>query len=148
MKNYVKKQENSMPLKYLHLNCSIFASLFFNIYLFLIAWWLVYNIGLISTWIYHRYIYVPFFLSLPPTTCLFPPLGYYRAPIWVPWVIQQIPTGYLFTYVGVYASMLLSPFISPFSPPPLSISLFSLCLHCCSANRSFSTILLDSIHMC
>ena len=35
---------------------------------------------------------------------------------------------WLFTYVSIYASTLLSPLISPspFSPPPLSISLFSM----------------------
>ena len=111
------------------------SSIFFllkRIHLFLIDWWLVYNIGLISV-IHQHELTLGVHLSpplesplhLPPIPT---PLGYYRAPVWVPWVIQQIPTGCLFTNVGVHASMLLSPFISP-SPscsPPLSVSLFSM----------------------
>ena len=79
---------------------------------------------------------------LPPIPT---PLGYYRAPIWVPWVIQQILIGCLFTYVSVYASILLSPFISvspPFvllsSPPPLSLSLFSM--------SAFALLFCEQIH--
>ena len=45
-----------------------------------------------STWISHRYTYIPSLLNLPPT-----PLGWYRAPVWVSWAIQQIPVGYLFS---------------------------------------------------
>ena len=82
------------------------------IYLFLIDWRLVYNIGLISV-IHQHELTLGVHLSpplesplhLPPIPIL---LGYYRAPVWVPWVIQQIPIGYLFMYVSVYASMLLS----------------------------------------
>ena len=50
-----------------------------------------------STWISHRYIYIPSLLNLPPIPPPHPtPLGCYRAPVWVPWVTQQIPIGYLF----------------------------------------------------
>ena len=46
-----------------------------------------------STWIRHRYTYIPSLLNLPPNPT---PLGWYRAPVWVSWAIQQIPVGYLF----------------------------------------------------
>ena len=108
-----------------------FHTLFLNSYLFLVDWWLLYNIGLIchtSTWINQTCTYVPSLLNLPPPTPIPTSLGYYRVPVWVPWAIQQIPIGCLFTNVGAYASMLLFPFISlsPFCPQPLSVSLFSM----------------------
>ena len=84
---------------------------FKNIYLFLIDWRLVYNIGLISNIHQHeltRWVHMPppSWLShhLPPIPT---PLGYSRAPVWVPWVIRQIPIGHLFTYVSTFASTLL-----------------------------------------
>ena len=104
---------------------------FFN-YLFLLDWCLVCSIGLISV-MYQHELTIVYICALPlespsqlppmPT-----PLGYYRAPVWVPWAIQQILIGCMFTYVGVYASMLFFVFISPspFFPPPLSISLFTM----------------------
>ena len=46
-----------------------------------------------STWISHRYIYIPSLLNLPPHPT---PPGWYRAPARVSWAIQCIPTGYLF----------------------------------------------------
>ena len=82
-----------------------------------------------STWINHRYTYVPSPLeSLSHLLPILTPLGYCRAPVWVPWVIQKISICYLFKCVSVYASMLLCPFVlsSLSSPQPLSISLFSM----------------------
>ena len=55
-----------------------------------------------STWISHRYTYVPSLLNFHPTL-----LGCHRAPGWAPCIIEKIPTGYLF-YILVYVSMLLS----------------------------------------
>ena len=50
-----------------------------------------------STWISHRYTYVPSRLNLPPTSHPhLTPLGCCRAQVWVPWAIQQIPNGCLF----------------------------------------------------
>ena len=46
-----------------------------------------------STWISHRYTYIPSLLNLSPHST---PLGWYRTPVWVSWAIQQIPVGYLF----------------------------------------------------
>ena len=50
-----------------------------------------------STWISHRYTYIPSLLNLPPISLPIPaPPGWYRAPVWVSWATQQIPAGYLF----------------------------------------------------
>ena len=49
-----------------------------------------------STWVSHRYTYVPSLWTsshLPPHPT---PLDWYRAPVWVFWATQQIPIGYLF----------------------------------------------------
>ena len=90
---------------------------------------MLYNTGLISVIHQHEltigvYMFPPSWLSLPPPAHSHL-LGNYRSPVWVPWVKQWIPIGCLFT-VSVYASLLLFPFISPSSPSPLSISLFSI----------------------
>ena len=47
-----------------------------------------------STWMSHRYTYVPSLLNLPPTSHPFP-LCYVvtEYQVWAPYVIQQIPTG-------------------------------------------------------
>ena len=106
----------------------------FKKYLFLIDWWLVYNIGLIS--IMHQHELTPGVHTSPPPeppSHLPPPahshlLGYSRGPVWAPRVTQQVPTGCLFTHAGAHASTLLSPRISPSpsSSPSVSISLFSM----------------------
>ena len=50
-----------------------------------------------STWLSHRYTYIPSLLNIPPHLPPRPtPLGWYRAPVCVSWAIQQIPIGYLF----------------------------------------------------
>jgi len=99
------------------------GELFFYIYLFVIDWWLLYNIGLIPVIQQHE-LTVAVRRSLPYPI----PLGCYIASVWVPWVKEQISIGYLFTPGSVYASMLLSAFISPCpsSSPPFSTSLFSM----------------------
>ena len=98
---------------------------FLKKYLFLIDWWLLYNIGLISiihlTWINHRYTYVP------------SGLGYYRASVWVPWVIQQIPSG---VYVHMLVYML--PCYSLHSSHCFPLLLYPLCL-CLLASGFFTT---------
>ena len=67
-----------------------------------------------STWISHRYTYVPSFLNIPPT-----PLGCYRSQVWVPWVIQQIPIGCLISYgnISFHVTFSLHPTLS-FLPNP------------------------------
>ena len=39
-----------------------------------------------STWISHRYTYIPSLMNLPPSPSP-SPLGWYRAPVWVSWAI-------------------------------------------------------------
>ena len=91
----------------------------------------------------------PTWISLPrPTPCRFS-----RFPqstlVWAPWVMQQILLAICVSCGRVCVSMLLSPFVpsSPSYPPLMPISLFSLHLHCCPANRFINTIFLDSIYM-
>ena len=53
-----------------------------------------------STWISHRYTYVPSLLNLLPTPHTIPPsLGCHRAPGWPHCVTQQLPISYL-CYTG------------------------------------------------
>ena len=75
-----------------------------------------------STWISHRYTYIPSLLNLPPHST---PLGRYRAPVWVLWAIQQIPAVY-FTYSNVSFHVTLSIHLTLSSPLLMSISLFSM----------------------
>ena len=92
-----------------------------------------------STWINHRYTYVPSLLNPSHFPIIPSPLGYYRAPIWVPWVMQQIPIGYLhmlvcmhprYLHVSVYASTLLSIYLtlSLFSPTLVPKSVLYVCV--------------------
>ena len=47
------------------------------------------------TSISHRYTYIPYLLTLPPTLLPILTPGCYRFLVWVPWGIQQIPIGCL-----------------------------------------------------
>jgi len=60
-----------------------------------------------TTWISHKYAYIPSLLSLPPNSHPSPP-GHRRAPGWAPWVIQQLPSCLFYTLGNMYMSMLLS----------------------------------------
>ena len=59
-----------------------FLKIIFNWRMIALQYW--FDFCHTSTWISHRYTYVPSHLPPFPT-----PLGCYRAPVWVPWVIQQ-----------------------------------------------------------
>ena len=67
--------------------------IFFNVYLFLIDWWLVYSNGLI--FVTHQHEYIPSLSNLPPTPShlKFIPtlLGYSRVPVWVPESYGKFP---------------------------------------------------------
>ena len=79
-------------------------------------------------WSNHSCTYILSLVNLPPTSHPFPPhLGYHRALVCVPSDIQQIPVG-ICLHMLVYMHPCYSAFISPSppSPPPLSISLFSM----------------------
>ena len=102
-----------------------------------------------STWINHRYTYVPSLYNLPPTFLPIPPLWIVTDhQLWAPCIIQQIPTGYLF-YIGMYMFQYDSLKSSHPLPPQLWSLVCSLCLSllCCHANRTISTIFLDSVYM-
>ena len=73
----------------------------FVLFLFIFNWRIIvlqYYVGFChtSTWISHRYTYVPSLLNLPPTFHPIPPLWVVTEhQIWAPCLIQQIPTDYL-----------------------------------------------------
>ena len=91
-------------LFFIHINeIKLCGSICLN-FLFIFNWKIValqYCVGFYqtSTWISHRFTYVPSHLNisshLPPHPT---PLGCDHAPVWIPWVIQQIPIGYPFYY--------------------------------------------------
>ena len=82
-----------------------------------------------STWIRHRYTYVPFLLNLPRSSHPILLLWLVTEPLFeFPEPYSKFPLAVYFTYGNVYASMLLSPFVPP-SPSPPCPQLCSLCLH-------------------
>ena len=98
------------------------------IYLFLINWWLLYSIGLISA-IHQCELAMGVLVSPPSWTFLPPPTFLTPLVVTKPWFeipesYRKFPLAISFTYDSVYASKLLSPFLSPSlsSPQPRSIS--------------------------
>ena len=83
-----------------------------------------------STWISHRYTYIPSLLKLSPTSLPSPspftPLDWYRASVWVSWAIQQIAIAIYFIYGNVSFHITLSIHLNLSSLLPLSISRFSM----------------------
>ena len=55
-------------------------------------------------------------------------LGHHIAPGWVPYATQQLPTSYCFTHGSVYMSVLLSQFVTPFSPSHVHKSVLYVCI--------------------
>ena len=99
-----------------------------------------------TTWISHKYTCAPPFRTsllspIPPHPSRLsqsPGLSFLR------YITQQRPTRYHFTYAK-YVSMLLSQFV-PFSFPHfVHKSVLYVCVYSYPANRSISTIFLDSI---
>ena len=93
-----------------------------------------------STWISHRYPYVPSLLNLSHTSHPIPShLSRLSQSTGFENLVScsKLPLAVYFTYGNVCALMLLSQFSHPFLPPlcPLVCS-FYLCLYCCSANIS------------
>ena len=92
-------REKSMKWTWSHFSDKDF---FFNLFIFnwrIIALQCCVGFCHTSTWISHRYTYIPSLLKLPSNSHLPPhltPLGCHRAPDWAPCIIQQIPTGCLF----------------------------------------------------
>ena len=102
-----------------------------------------------STWISHRYTYIPSLLNLPPTSLPIPLLCVDTEPLFeFPKPYRKFPLPIYFTYGNLSFQITLSIYLTLSSPLPMSISLFSMFLHCCPVNKFFSTIFLDSIYMC
>ena len=79
------------------------AFYFLKLYLFIIDWWLLYNIGLISIIYQHEltigvHMFPPSWIFLPPPT----PPSCFRAPVWVPESYSKFLLAIYFTYVSVY----------------------------------------------
>ena len=79
-----------------------------------------------STWISHRYTYIPYLLNLPPIPSPSHLLGWYRAPVWVSWDMQQIPGGHLFHIWWCKLPCFSFHTSHPILPSPPSVSLFSM----------------------
>ena len=79
-----------------------------------------------STWISHRYTYIPSLLNLPPLPTPSHLLGWYRAPVWVSWDMQQIPGGHLFHIWWCKLPCFSFHTSHPLLPSPPSVSLFSM----------------------
>ena len=109
-----------------------------------------------STWISHRYTYVPSLLNLPLTSHPIPPLYFVTEhPAELPASYSKLLLAIYFTHGSVHVSMLLSQFVSSTPFLAVSISLLSMSaspllpyrfinLPC----RFISAIFLDSIYMC
>ena len=83
----------------------------------------------LDQWVSRKYTCVPSVFNLPPASSTFPPLLVVIEPQFEFSVsYNKFPLVICFTHGSVYASMLLSPFtpLSLSSPPPMSISLFSM----------------------
>ena len=109
--------------------------LLLNIYLFLIDWWWLYNIGLISV-IHQHELAIGVHMSLPlePPSHLWPfptPLDCCGSLVWGPWVIQRIPIGCLF-YIqyctGVHAALFIHLNLSFLSPALVHKSVLYICI--------------------
>ena len=106
-----------------------------NIYLFLIDWWWLYNIGLISV-IHQHELAIGIHMSLPlePPSHFPPfptPLGCYRSLVWGPRVIQQTPIGCLFYIqccVCVHAALSIPLNLSFLSPALVHKSVLYICI--------------------
>ena len=102
-----------------------------------------------STWISHRYPYVPSFLNLSPSYLLpYPaPLCCHR----VPYLTSLCHTANSYWLSVLYMVMRTFPYYSLNSSHPLlpplypAVCFLCLCFHCCPADRFISTIFLDSI---
>ena len=115
------------------LQMHVYFCLFKDIYFFLFLSFLIYlcfNWRIIalqnfvfcqtSTWISHRYTYIPSLLNFPPSPSPSHPSRWCRAPVWISWAIQQIPIGYLFTYGNgsFHVTLSIHPTLFSLSPSP------------------------------
>ena len=125
----------------------LFYYLFFKFMISLQSW---FDFWHTSAWINHRCTDIPSLLNLPPTSCPFPPLGYYRALVSVPWVIQQIAIGY-YVHMLVYmhpCCFSIHLTLSLFSPTLVRKSVLYVCVSIAALQIKFiSIIFLDSMYI-
>ena len=103
-----------------------------------------------STWISHRYTYIPSLLKLALISLPIPPLYVDTEPLFeFPEPYSKFLLAIYFTYDNV-SFHVTPPYISPSPPCSPCLWVYSLCLflQCCPINKFFSTIFLDSIYMC
>ena len=80
-----------------------------------------------STWISHRYTYIPSLLNLPPIFLSISPLQVDTEPLFeFPDTYSKFPLTIYFTYGNVSFHVTLSIHLTLSSPLPMSISLFSM----------------------
>ena len=79
-----------------------------------------------STWISHRYTYVPFLLNFPPTSHPIHPSRWSEHWFELPESYRKFPRAICFTCVSVYVFIPFSPFVSPSPSRIVSTSLFSV----------------------
>ena len=103
----------------------------------------------ISTWISHWDTYITSLLNLLPISLPISPLWVdTETPFEFPKPYSKFLLPIYFTYGNTSFHVILSIHLTLSSPLPISISLFSMSLHCCPVNKFFSTIFLYSIYMC
>ena len=80
-----------------------------------------------STWISHRYTYIPSLLNRPPISLLIPPLQVDTEPLFeFPETHSKLPLAIYFTYGNVSFHITLSIHLTLSSLLPMSMSLFSM----------------------
>ena len=80
-----------------------------------------------STWISHRYTYIPSLLKLPPISLPIPPLWVDTEPLFeFPEPYSKFLLAIYFTYGNVSFHVTLSIHLTLFCPFPMSVSLFSI----------------------
>ena len=80
-----------------------------------------------STWISHRYTYIPSLFNLPPICLPIPPLQVDTEPLFeFPETYNKFPLAIYFTYGNVSFHVTLSIHLTLSSPLPMSISVFSM----------------------
>ena len=91
-----------------------------------------------STWISHKYTYIPSLLNLPPISRSIPPLWVDTEPLFeFPEPYSKFLLAIYFTYGNVSFHVTISIHLTRSSPLPMSIILFSMFLRCCPVNKFF-----------
>ena len=101
-----------------------------------------------SVWISYRYTYAPSLWKLPPSSHPILSPCWHRASIWAHWArttnFHWLSILRMVSMFLCYSLHLSHPLLPNLCPQVCSLC---LCLHFCPANRSISSIFLDSIYM-